>query len=110
MLTVVCGLLFYPGLARTEGGFGRTDGFAVLSVLSGGSHLPRDRCEGDRFLDLTRGLTTILVSHRFSTVQMADVIVVIEGGRVREVGSHEQLRAANGLYAELFELQAHAYR
>jgi ATP-binding cassette subfamily B protein len=55
------------------------------------------------------GAITILVSHRFSTVRMADVIVVIEGGHVREVGSHEELQAASGLYAELYELQAHAY-
>lgn len=56
------------------------------------------------------GAITILVSHRFSTVRMANVIVVIEGGHVREVGSHAELQAASGLYAELYELQAHAYR
>ena len=53
---------------------------------------------------------TVLVSHRFSTVRMADLIVVIEGGRVRETGGHEELIAAGGLYAELYELQARAYR
>lgn len=56
------------------------------------------------------GAITVLVSHRFSTVRMADMIIVIEGGRVREVGSHEELQAAKGLYAELYELQARAYR
>jgi ABC-type multidrug transport system fused ATPase/permease subunit len=57
-----------------------------------------------------RGTVTLLVSHRFSTVRMADLIVVLDGGRVREVGSHEALTAAGGLYAELYELQAARYR
>ena len=56
------------------------------------------------------GGITILVSHRFSTVRMADLIVVMHNGRVEEVGTHEQLLATNGRYAELFELQARAYR
>jgi ATP-binding cassette, subfamily B, bacterial len=50
------------------------------------------------------------VSHRFSTVRMADLIVVFEGGRVAEVGTHEQLVAVGGVYAELYGLQARAYR
>jgi ATP-binding cassette, subfamily B, bacterial len=56
-----------------------------------------------------RGAVTILVSHRFSTVRMADVIVVIDGGKVLEVGSHDELMARRGLYAELFSLQSSAY-
>jgi ATP-binding cassette, subfamily B, bacterial len=60
----------------------------------------------DRFLELTRGLTTVLISHRFSTVRRADRIVVLDGGRVVEDGTHAQLVAANGRYAELFRLQA----
>jgi ATP-binding cassette subfamily B protein len=56
-----------------------------------------------------RGAVTILVSHRFSTVRMADVIVVVDGGRVLEVGSHDELMAQQGLYAELFSLQSSAY-
>jgi ATP-binding cassette subfamily B protein len=56
------------------------------------------------------GAITVLVSHRFSTVRMADLIVVLDGNTVREVGSHAELVANNGLYAELFELQARAYR
>ncbi|MFC7657416.1 hypothetical protein ACFQV8_14470 [Pseudonocardia benzenivorans] len=53
---------------------------------------------------------TVLVSHRFSTVRMADLVVVLEDGRVRERGTHAQLVAAGGRYAELYELQAASYR
>jgi len=56
------------------------------------------------------GRITILVSHRFSTVRMADLIVVLDGARVVESGSHEELMAQRGLYAELYEVQASAYR
>jgi ATP-binding cassette subfamily B protein len=56
-----------------------------------------------------RGAVTMLVSHRFSTVRMADVIVVVDGGKVLEVGSHDELMAYGGLYAELFALQSSAY-
>ena len=56
------------------------------------------------------GAITLLVSHRFSTVRMADLILVVADGRVAESGSHEELVAADGLYAELFDLQAAAYR
>ena len=56
------------------------------------------------------GRITILVSHRFSTVRMADLIVVLDGARVEEVGSHEDLLAKGGLYSELYNIQAAAYR
>jgi ATP-binding cassette subfamily B protein len=57
-----------------------------------------------------RGTITVLVSHRFSTVGMADLIVVLDDGTVSEVGSHDELMCTGGLYAELFELQAGQYR
>jgi len=57
-----------------------------------------------------RGAITILISHRFSTVRMADLILVVDGGRIAEAGSHDTLVRAGGLYAELYDLQARAYR
>lgn len=62
-----------------------------------------------RFAQLTRGKTAVLISHRFSTVRMADRILVLENGGVREIGSHKQLLEKNGKYAELFRLQAKGY-
>jgi ABC-type multidrug transport system fused ATPase/permease subunit len=56
------------------------------------------------------GTVTLLVSHRFSTVRMADLILVLDEGRIREQGSHGELMALGGLYAELYELQARQYR
>ncbi|MGW7022488.1 ABC transporter ATP-binding protein [Streptomyces decoyicus] len=70
----------------------------------------------ERFADASReaarrcGGITVLISHRFSTVRMADLVVVMDGGRIVECGSHEELIAADGCYAELFDLQAKAYR
>ena len=63
-----------------------------------------------RAADDTDGRITILVSHRFSTVRMADLIVVLDGARVVEVGTHEALVAKGGSYAELYGIQAAAYR
>jgi ATP-binding cassette subfamily B protein len=63
----------------------------------------------ERFLEVTRGVTTILVSHRLSSVRRADRIVVIEGGRVVEDGAHDALMAAGGRYATMFRLQAERF-
>jgi ATP-binding cassette, subfamily B, bacterial len=64
----------------------------------------------EHFRTLTRGRIAILISHRFSTVRMADQIVVIEEGRIVEHGSHEELMRLNGHYSHLFSLQAKGYR
>ncbi len=63
-----------------------------------------------RFVDLTTGKMAVLISHRFSTVRMADRILVLEDGRLVEEGSHQHLLALGGKYAELFELQAAGYK
>ena len=63
----------------------------------------------DNFVELARGVTTILISHRFSSVRRADGIVVLQGGRVVEKGTHEELLAAGGRYAKLFQLQAERF-
>jgi ATP-binding cassette subfamily B protein len=63
-----------------------------------------------RFAKLMEGKTAVLISHRFSTVRMADRILVIENGQRLEMGSHEELLALGGRYAELFQLQAQGYQ
>ena len=63
-----------------------------------------------RFAELTEGKMALLISHRFSTVRMADRIVVLENGRIVEQGSHSQLMALGARYAGMFELQAASYR
>ncbi len=64
----------------------------------------------ERFAELTAGKMAILISHRFSTVRMADRIVVLEGGKLVEEGTHAQLLASGGRYATMFEMQAASYR
>jgi ATP-binding cassette subfamily B protein len=64
----------------------------------------------ERFAELTAGKMALLISHRFSTVRMADRIVVLEGGKLVEEGTHAQLLASGGRYATMFEMQAASYR
>jgi len=63
-----------------------------------------------RFTDLMKGKMAVLISHRFSTVRMADRIIVLEKGEIAEIGSHDELIAKEGRYAELFNLQAMGYQ
>ena len=64
----------------------------------------------ERFRQLVAGKTALIISHRFSTVRMADQILVLENGRITEAGSHDDLISLGGRYAELFEMQAGRYR
>jgi ATP-binding cassette subfamily B protein len=64
----------------------------------------------ERFAELTKGKSAVLISHRFSTVRMADRILVLENGELIEIGSHKELILKDGRYAELFNLQAMGYR
>lgn len=93
---------------------------AMMAVHAGARVLVLDeptaqldvRAEADiynRFIDLTHGLTTIVISHRFSTVRRADRIVVLDAGRVSEAGSHDELVTVGGTYARLFARQAQRY-
>ena len=87
----------------------------VLDEPTAALDAPTEHALFDRYVNAARelgaahGTITLLVSHRFSTVRAADLIVVLEAGRVAEVGAHDQLIAAGGTYAELFALQARAY-
>jgi ATP-binding cassette, subfamily B, bacterial len=120
--------LFTPLSSRYEGGADLSGGQwqrialarALFAVERGASVLVLDeptaqldvRAEVafyDRFLELTRGLTTVVISHRFSTVRRADRIVVLDGGRITEQGTHDELAAAGGQYAVLFDLQARRF-
>jgi ATP-binding cassette subfamily B protein len=88
----------------------------VLDEPTASLDAPTEHALFERFAGAARGVAarsgaiTILVSHRFSTVRMADLILVVGGGRIAEAGDHAALVRAGGLYAQLYELQARAYR
>jgi len=99
-------------LALARALFATSAGGATVLVLDEPTASLDVRTEADlydRFLDLTAGLTTLVISHRFSTVRRADHIVVLDGGRVIEEGSHAELMGSGGSYAGLFALQAARY-
>ncbi|HEY1100914.1 MAG TPA: ABC transporter ATP-binding protein [Myxococcota bacterium] len=92
-------------------GFMRAD--ADVLILDEPTAAVDAKAEADlfsRIQELAKDKTAILISHRFSTVRMADRILVLEGGRIVEQGSHDELVALNGKYATLFALQAKGYR
>ena len=80
---------------------------ASLDALS--EHALFERYAAEARAGAARGAVTVLVSHRFSTVRSADLILVIDGGGVTELGGHEELILRDGLYAELYQMQARAY-
>jgi ATP-binding cassette subfamily B protein len=88
----------------------------VLDEPTASLDAPTEHALFERFAGAARqaaarsGAITILISHRFSTVRMADLILVVAGGRIAEVGDHAALVRAGGLYAQLYDLQARAYR
>ena len=112
----------YPGGADLSGGQWQRVALArALAAVRGGAGLlildeptaaldVRSETElFERFLEVTRGITTLLVSHRLSSVRHADRIVVVDGGRVVEDGTHDELLRAGGRYAEMFSLQAERF-
>jgi ATP-binding cassette subfamily B protein len=112
----------YKGGAELSGGQWQRVAIAraVFALENGASVLVLDeptaaldvRAEAaffDKFVDVTRGATALLISHRFSSVRHADDIVVLASGKVVEQGTHDELLAANGRYAELFRLQAERF-
>lgn len=87
-------------------------GNAQLLILDEPTSALDARAENEvflRFAELIEGRTAVLISHRFSTVRMADRIMLLEGGEMKELGSHEELLEMDGKYAELFNLQARGY-
>jgi len=93
-------------LARALFGVAKGAGVLILDEPTASLDVRGEAEVYARFLELTPGVTTIVISHRFSTVRRADRIVVIEGGRVVEDGTHDSLVSQGGRYAEMYALQA----
>jgi ATP-binding cassette subfamily B protein len=96
-------------LARALAAIDAGAGVLVLDEPTAALDVRAEAALFDNFLTVTRGLTTVLVSHRLSSVRHADRIVVLDGGRVAEDGSHDELVAAGGGYARMFALQAERF-
>ncbi len=96
-------------LARAVCGVRRGAGVVVLDEPTAQLDVRGEAQIFQRLLEATRGVTTILVSHRFSTVRHVDRICVVEGGRVVELGSHDELMTLGGRYRTMFELQAQRF-
>jgi ATP-binding cassette subfamily B protein len=90
--------------------FMRDGAVLVLDEPTSALDAEREYAIFERFRALTAGKIALLISHRFSTVRMADRIAVLEQGRLTELGSHAELLALDGTYARLFNLQAAGYR
>ncbi|MBX7191915.1 MAG: ABC transporter ATP-binding protein/permease [Sandaracinaceae bacterium] len=90
--------------------FMRRSGLLVLDEPTAALDAESEARIFERFRELARGRTALLVTHRFSTVRMADRIVVLDGGRIVEDGTHAELLARGGLYARMFQAQAEGYR
>ena len=95
------------GLAR---GFMRRGSLFVLDEPTAHLDALAEREVFRSFLELTAGMTSLLISHRFSNVRVADRIVVLESGRVVQEGTHAELAGVGGLYSRMFEAQAGGYR
>ncbi|SDT33204.1 ABC transporter ATP-binding protein [Microlunatus soli] len=93
-------------LARALAAIAGGSGVLVLDEPTAALDVRAEAHLFDRFLEVTRGMTTVLVSHRLSSVRHADRIVVIDNGRIVEDGSHDQLLERGGRYADMFTLQA----
>jgi ATP-binding cassette subfamily B protein len=93
-------------LARALYAVGRGAGLLVLDEPTAQLDIRSEAAFYERFLELTTGVTSIVISHRFSTVRRAERIAVLDGGRITELGTHDELLALGGTYAEMFRAQA----
>lgn len=106
---IALGRAFMRSPEKDEAGADRAAQVLILDEPTASLDVQSEHDIYVRFKELTRGKTTVLISHRFSTVKMADRILLLENGKIVEDGSHEELMALNGHYAELFKMQADKY-